>query len=46
VKQEQVIADELKASKMKSEPNKEIIALIAYLKRMGTDIKGNKTVEK
>jgi cytochrome c oxidase cbb3-type subunit I/II len=46
VKQEQVIAGELKTAKMKSEPNKEIIALIAYLKRLGTDIKANKTAVK
>jgi len=46
VKQEEVIAGELKAAKMKSEPNKEIIALIAYLKRLGTDIKANKTAQK
>jgi cytochrome c oxidase cbb3-type subunit I/II len=46
VKQEQVIAAELKAAKMKTEPNKEIIALIAYLKRLGTDIKADKTVAK
>ena len=46
VKQEAVIAAELKAAKMKTEPNKEIVALIAYLKRLGTDIKADKTAEK
>ena len=46
MKQEEVIAAELKSAKMKTEPNKEIIALIAYLKRLGTDIKASHVVER
>jgi cytochrome c oxidase cbb3-type subunit I/II len=33
------IADSLKTGSIKSDPDKEIIALIAYLQRLGTDIK-------
>jgi cytochrome c oxidase cbb3-type subunit I/II len=45
VKQEQGIADDLKKAGIGVEPNKEIIALISYLQRLGTDIKANKTAE-
>lgn len=38
-KQATQIADELKSNKIKASKEKEIIALIAYLQRMGTDIK-------
>ncbi len=38
------IADDLKQNNIKVNSDKEIIALIAYLQRMGTDIKANKTV--
>lgn len=38
MKQAQKIADELKASKIEIEPTKEMIALIAYLHRLGRDI--------
>ena len=34
------IADNLKKDGIETEPNKEIVALIAYLQRLGTDIKG------
>lgn len=41
------ISDNLnKEIKVKTKPIKEIIAMIAYLQRLGTDIKGNKEVEK
>jgi cytochrome c oxidase cbb3-type subunit I/II len=43
VKQEALIAQELKDAKIPSEGNKEIIALIAYLKRLGTDIRAEHT---
>ena len=33
------ITETLAAAKIKTSPNKEIIALIAYLQRLGTDIK-------
>ena len=39
------IADNLKKDKIKTPPNKEIIALIAYLQRLGTDIKLEKKAE-
>ena len=39
-KQAAQIAEGLKKDKIKTAPNKEIIALIAYLQRLGTDIKG------
>ena len=35
---EKIVAD-LKQGSVKAEPDKEIIALIAYLQRLGTDIK-------
>jgi cytochrome c oxidase cbb3-type subunit I/II len=39
------IAANLKASGIETPPNKEIISVIAYLQRLGTDIKGEKKVE-
>lgn len=39
VKQEKEIQERLKQSGIKTSANKEIIALIAYMQRMGTDIK-------
>ncbi len=42
-KQAQKIADELKKDKIEAAPNTEMIALIAYLQRLGTDIKLQKT---
>ena len=44
-KQANEIADNLKSEKIKADPNKEIIAVIAYLQRLGTDIK-HSTVQK
>jgi cytochrome c oxidase cbb3-type subunit I/II len=41
--QAQKIATNLAADKIKVKSNKEIIAVIAYLQRLGTDIKANKT---
>ncbi|MCF8306102.1 MAG: cytochrome-c oxidase, cbb3-type subunit I [Ignavibacteriales bacterium] len=41
-KQAEAISEDLAASGAAVEPGKEIIALIAYLQRLGTDIKGNK----
>jgi cytochrome c oxidase cbb3-type subunit I/II len=41
VKQAQEIALDLQGAGVPTEPNKEIIALIAYLQRLGTDIKVN-----
>ena len=38
-KQAEQIAASLKKDKIKADPNKEIIALIAYMQRLGTDIK-------
>ena len=40
------ISDNLKKDNIKVADTKEIVALIAYLQRMGTDIKGNKTDNK
>jgi len=40
VSQEKKIVASLAADKVKANPDKEIIALIAYLQRLGTDIKG------
>ncbi len=40
-KQAMIIADDLKKNGLTADPNKEIIALIAYLQRLGTDIKVN-----
>lgn len=42
-KQADAIALDLQKSGVPAEPDKEIIALIAYLQRLGTDIKGNQT---
>ena len=41
VQQSETIAASLKKDGVESLPNKEIVALIAYLQRLGTDIKGN-----
>jgi cytochrome c oxidase cbb3-type subunit I/II len=41
-KQADGIADNLKSEKIKADRNKEIIAVIAYLQRLGTDIKKSK----
>lgn len=41
-KQAKTIADDLKANKINISSKKEIIALIAYLQRLGTDIKAEK----
>ncbi len=43
VKQAQGIADNLATDHIKVNSNKEIVAIIAYLQRLGTDIKANKT---
>lgn len=40
-RQAEGIAKDLQKSGIAAEPDKEIIALIAYLQRLGTDIKGN-----
>jgi cytochrome c oxidase cbb3-type subunit I/II len=42
-KQAQSIADDLATNHIKVKSDKEIIAIIAYLQRMGIDIKANKT---
>jgi cytochrome c oxidase cbb3-type subunit I/II len=41
-KQATAISENLKKDKIKTSPDKEIIALIAYLQRVGTDIKAEK----
>ncbi len=41
-KQADGIADNLRSEKIKADRNKEIIAVIAYLQRLGTDIKKSK----
>ena len=41
-KQDKAIADDLAANGVNDTSGKEIIALIAYLQRLGTDIKGPK----
>ncbi|MBT8381281.1 MAG: cytochrome-c oxidase, cbb3-type subunit I [Ignavibacteria bacterium] len=43
-KQAEQIALDLQDNGVPAEPNKEIIALIAYLQRLGTDIKANKNI--
>lgn len=43
MKQAETIATDLQNQGVDVDANKEIIALIAYLQRLGTDIKGNKT---
>ncbi|RYY36794.1 MAG: cytochrome-c oxidase, cbb3-type subunit II, partial [Sphingobacteriaceae bacterium] len=45
-KQAQAIADNLAKDKIKVKSDKEIIAIIAYLQRLGTDIKASKTANK
>ena len=45
-KQAESITASLKQSGIKTKPDKEIIALIAYLQRIGTDIKGEKAAVK
>lgn len=46
MKQANEIADNLKKDSIHVKPNKEIIAVIAYLQRLGTDISKNKIVNK
>jgi cytochrome c oxidase cbb3-type subunit I/II len=46
VKQANAISENLGKDGIKVAGNKEIIAMIAYLQRLGTDIKGEKLVEK
>ncbi|MFA3782306.1 cytochrome-c oxidase, cbb3-type subunit I [Melioribacteraceae bacterium 4301-Me] len=46
MKQAKTIADDLIKNGIDTDPNKEIIALIAYLQRLGTDIKVNNFAEK
>ncbi|MDP2365274.1 MAG: cytochrome-c oxidase, cbb3-type subunit II, partial [Ignavibacteria bacterium] len=43
--QAQQIVDELKATGIAVEPNKKIVALIAYLQRLGIDIKGTPVIK-
>ncbi len=43
-KQAKAISANLYEDKIKVKSNREIIAIIAYLQRLGTDIKANKTV--
>lgn len=43
MKQAQSISDNLKSDSIRVAPNKEVIAVIAYLQRLGTDIDKNKT---
>jgi len=45
MKQAEEIAEDLQNAGAPAEPNKEIIALIAYLQRLGTDIKADKLTE-
>ena len=45
MKQAEKIAEDLQDAGAPAEPNKEIIALIAYLQRLGTDIKADKLTE-
>ena len=42
-KQAKSITDDLKKNKVSIDSNKELIAIIAYLQRLGTDIKASKT---
>jgi cytochrome c oxidase cbb3-type subunit I/II len=44
-KQARGIADDLAKDHIKVKPDKEIIAIISYLQRLGTDIKANKTTK-
>jgi len=43
VKQENEIVENLKRDKIETMPNREIVAMIAYLQRLGKDIKANPT---
>jgi cytochrome c oxidase cbb3-type subunit I/II len=45
-KQADLIVDHLKADGIEVSPETEIVALIAYLQRLGKDIKGEKTANK
>ena len=45
MKQAQVIAEDLMKNGAPTTPEKEIIAMIAYLQRLGTDIKGDNTTD-
>ena len=45
MKQALEIAADLQKNGAPVTPEKEIVALIAYLQRLGTDIKGNKTAD-
>jgi cytochrome c oxidase cbb3-type subunit I/II len=45
LRQAQSIADDLKKDGIQTPPNKEIIALIAYMQRLGTDIEKFKTAK-
>lgn len=46
MKQAAQIAANLKKDNIETLPEKEIVAVIAYLQRLGTDIKGDKTTQK
>jgi cytochrome c oxidase cbb3-type subunit I/II len=45
MQQAQGIADDLKKDGIQTPPTKEIIALIAYMQRLGTDIEKFKTAK-
>ena len=45
MKQAETIALDLQKNGVPAEPDKEIIALIAYLQRLGTDIKAKPVAE-
>jgi cytochrome c oxidase cbb3-type subunit I/II len=45
MKQAEAISNNLMKDGIKVMSNKEIVAIIAYLQRLGTDIKGEKIVE-
>jgi cytochrome c oxidase cbb3-type subunit I/II len=45
-KQAKGIADNMAKDHIKVQSNKEIVAIIAYLQRLGMDIKANKTANK
>lgn len=45
-KQAQEISEDLKRNMVPVEPDREIIALIAYLQRLGTDIQAEREAEK
>ena len=44
--QANTIADNLKTDSIRVSPNKEVIAVIAYLQRLGTDINKSKSENK